>query len=92
MGKAVKRFVTRLALAVLIVLAAYAGWRGGDAVFPRLETALGIGEVEEPDRPELVTRRPRTSRGRRSRPSGSRRTHWSSGSSRSRCRLSCGTP
>ena len=55
MGKAVKRFVTRLGLAVLIVLAAYVGWKGGDAVFPRLETALGIGEVEEPDRPELVT-------------------------------------
>ncbi|MCY4572066.1 MAG: hypothetical protein OXF01_04630 [Gemmatimonadetes bacterium] len=55
MGKAVKRFVTRLAVAVLIVLAAYAGWKGGDAVFPRLETALGIGNGGEPVAPDLVT-------------------------------------
>ncbi len=55
MGKAVKKIVTRLALAVLVVLAAYAGWKGGDVVFPRLETALGIGEIEEPARPDPVT-------------------------------------
>ena len=29
MGKSVKRFATRLALAVLFVLAAYAGWKWG---------------------------------------------------------------
>ncbi len=55
MGKAVKRFVTRLGLAVLVVLAAYLGWKGGDAVFPRLETALGIGENDESARPDPVT-------------------------------------
>ena len=55
MGKAVKRFVTRLGIAVLIVLAAYAGWKGGDAVFPRLETALGIGDAREPAMSARVT-------------------------------------
>lgn len=55
MGKAVKRLVTRLALALVIVLAAYAGWKGGDVIFPRLERALGISKVEEAAAPELVT-------------------------------------
>ncbi|MDE2677373.1 MAG: hypothetical protein OXI76_05655 [Gemmatimonadota bacterium] len=55
MGKSVKRFATRLALAVLFVLAAYAGWKWGDVVFPRLETAIGIGDTEESAAPELVT-------------------------------------
>ena len=56
MGKAVKRFITRLGLAVLAVLVAYAGWKGGDAVFPRLESALGIGGAEQASDPSgLVT-------------------------------------
>ena len=55
MGKAVKRFVARLVLAVVIVLAAYAGWKGGDAFFPQLESVFGIGEVEQSVATELVT-------------------------------------
>ena len=47
MGKAVKKLVARLALASIVVLAAYAGWKGGDIVFPRIEAALGIGGPEE---------------------------------------------
>lgn len=48
MGKAVKRLVSRMALALLVLAAAYLGWKSGDAIFPRLETALGIGAVDEP--------------------------------------------
>ncbi len=56
MGKAVKRFITRLGLAVLAVLVAYAGWKGGDSVFPSLESALGIGGAAEAADPSgLVT-------------------------------------
>ncbi len=55
MGKAMKRFLVRLGLAALVVVAAYGGWKWGDAVFPRLETSLGIGEAGETARPEPVT-------------------------------------
>ena len=55
MGEAVKKLARRTVLAVLFVLAAYAGWKGGDIIFPRLETALGVAEaVGDRDSP-LVT-------------------------------------
>ena len=57
MGKALKRLVTRTVLAVVIVLAAYAGWKWGSGVFPRLEAALGIGaqgEAGERVTPEIA--------------------------------------
>ena len=43
MGKALKRLVTRIVLMVVVVVSAYAGWRWGSAVFPRVETILGSG-------------------------------------------------
>ena len=43
MGKALKRLVTRVVLVAVVVLSAYAGWRWGSTVFPRVETMLGIG-------------------------------------------------
>ena len=46
MGKAMKRFIVRLALVAVIPLASYAGWKWGDAVFPRVEAALGIAPTE----------------------------------------------
>ncbi len=51
MGKALKRFVTRTVLLLVAVLAAYGGWRWGDAVFPRVEGMLGIGRVEVTELP-----------------------------------------
>lgn len=55
MGEAVKRLARRAALAVLVLLAAYAGWKGGDIIFPRVETALGVGEAEAGKASALVT-------------------------------------
>ncbi len=55
MGKALKRLATRLALALGIVLAAYAGWKGGDVVFPHVDSLLGIGERPDATMPDLVT-------------------------------------
>lgn len=46
MGKALKRFVTRTVLLLVAVLAAYSGWRWGDALFPRVEAMLGLGGTE----------------------------------------------
>ena len=46
MGKAMKRFIVRLALVAAILLASYAGWKWGDSVFPRVEAALGIAPSE----------------------------------------------
>ena len=46
MAKALKRFVTRTVLLLVAIVAAYAGWRWGDAVFPRVEAKLGIGPAE----------------------------------------------
>jgi len=51
MGKALKRFVTRTVLLLVAALAAYGGWRWGDAVFPRVESALGIDQAEAADLP-----------------------------------------
>lgn len=47
MGKAFRRFVARTAVLLLAILAAYAGWKWGDAVFPRVEAGLGIGKAEQ---------------------------------------------
>lgn len=55
MGKAVKKLLARVALAAVIVLAAYAGWKGGDIVFPPIESALGIGGTQESAVPDPVT-------------------------------------
>ena len=55
MGEAVKKLVRRTGLAVLVVLAAYAGWKGGDVIFPRIETALGVAEAEGGRDASLVT-------------------------------------
>ena len=55
MRKALKRFLVRLGLVALIAVAAYGGWRWGDAVFPRLETSLGIGNSTQVARAEPAT-------------------------------------
>lgn len=55
MGEAVKKLARRTALAVLVVLAAYAGWKGGDVIFPHIETALGVSVPEEGEASPLVT-------------------------------------
>ena len=47
MGKSLKRFVARTVLLLVAILAAYGGWKWGDAVFPRVESRLGIGQAEE---------------------------------------------
>ena len=41
-GKALRKAVARLLLLAAVVLAAYAGWRWGDAVFPRAAEMLGM--------------------------------------------------
>ncbi len=41
-GKTLRKAVARLLLMAAVVLAAYAGWRWGDAVFPRGEEMLGM--------------------------------------------------
>ncbi len=46
MGKALKRLLTRLVLVVVAVLAAYAGWKWGHGIFPRVEERLGISHAE----------------------------------------------
>ncbi len=46
MGKALKRFVARTVLLLVAILAAYGGWKWGDAAFPRVEAMLGIGQAE----------------------------------------------
>ena len=51
MGRALNRFVTRTVLVLVAVLAAYGGWRWGDALFPRVEATLGIGRVEVAELP-----------------------------------------
>lgn len=59
MGRALKRFVTRLVLVLVAILAAYGGWKWGDALFPRLEARLGIGTAavtEVPVTPETAAR------------------------------------
>ena len=59
MGRTFKRLVTRVALAVMVVLAAYAGWKWGYAVFPGVEERLGIaqtGTAELPVTPETAAR------------------------------------
>ena len=57
MGKAFKRFVARTVVLLVAILAGYGGWRWGDAVFPWVETRLGIGKAEESDELEYpVTR------------------------------------
>ena len=55
MGKALKRLATRLVLALVIVLAAYAGWKGGGVIFPQMEAVLGIGEGPDAVTPDRVT-------------------------------------
>ncbi len=57
MGKALKRLFTRVFLVVVVVLSAYAGWRWGSAVFPRVETMLGLGTsgvVSQEVNPEIA--------------------------------------
>ena len=54
MGKALKRFVTRTVLVLVALVAAYGGWRWGDAVFPAVEAALGIGQAEFAELPVNV--------------------------------------
>ena len=45
MGRTFKRLVTRVVLVVTAILAAYAGWKWGYAVFPGVEERLGIGRT-----------------------------------------------
>lgn len=45
MGRTFKRLVTRVVLVVMVVLAAYSGWKWGYAVFPGVEERLGIGQT-----------------------------------------------
>lgn len=45
MGKALKRFVARTVVLLVAILAAYGGWKWGDAVFPRVEARLGFGQT-----------------------------------------------
>jgi len=45
MGRTLRRLVTRVVLVVVAALAAYAGWKWGYAVFPRVEEGLGIGQA-----------------------------------------------
>lgn len=59
MGRTFKRIVTRVVLAVMVVLAGYAGWKWGYAVFPGLEERLGMGQAgtaELPVTPETAAR------------------------------------
>ena len=45
MGRTFRRLVTRVVLVMVAALAAYAGWKWGYAVFPRVEERLGIGQA-----------------------------------------------
>lgn len=59
MGRTFKRLVTRVVLVVMVVLAAYAGWKWGYAVFPGVEERLGMGQAgmaELPVTPETAAR------------------------------------
>jgi hypothetical protein len=47
-----KSCLGQVAALLLLLVAAYAGWRWGPAVFPRVEGWLGLGEVESAEGPE----------------------------------------
>jgi hypothetical protein len=51
MRKAVRRLVARTVLVVVAAAAAYAGWKWGDAVFPRVEAMLALGGAEGTEPP-----------------------------------------
>lgn len=42
-GKLVRRSVALALVAAAVALTAYAGWKWGDSIFPRLESAVGMG-------------------------------------------------
>ena len=46
MGNTLGKLVTRVIVVAVAILAAYAGWKWGYKIFPRVEEKLGIGNAE----------------------------------------------
>lgn len=55
MGKALRRLAARICVTAAVIVAAYAGWKWGDGLFPRVESRLGIGSAAADEvTPELA--------------------------------------